>query len=289
MKPFYELINYPANSSLIIRCNYFPHFSVPLHFHEEYEIVYVIKSFGKKFVGDVVENFAPGDLTFFGNRLPHYYMNDQSFYLGDPNLFCQALVLQFPENYFSESQLQLPEFEAIKKLLDRSFTGLNFSGETAEIAGGLMNQALHTNGMERYLVFLKLIDFLGNAAFRSIASPDYTHRTENLGEDRMLKITKYITRNCTKDISIEKVASVAGMNSTAFCRYFKQKTGKTFILFLNELRIGHACRFLRHSTQPIQNISEEAGFNNISNFNRQFKKLIGKSPKEYRELNKVVS
>ncbi len=288
MKPFYELINYPANSSLIVRCNYFPHFSVPLHFHDEYEIVYVIKSFGKKFVGDVVESFSPGELTFFGSRLPHFFMNDQSFYSGDPNLFCQAIVLQFPENYFPESQLQHPEFVAVKKLLKSSFTGLNFSGETAEIAGGLLNQALHTNGMERHLVFVKLIDFLGNASFRPIASPGYTNRTENLGDDRMLKINKYTSRNCTSDISIEKVASVAGMNSTAFCRYFKQKTGKTFVHFLNELRIGHACRFLSHGNQPIQNISEEAGFNNISNFNRQFKKITSKSPKEYREFYREV-
>ena len=288
MKPFYELINYPANSSLVIRCNYFPHFSVPLHYHDENEIVYVIKSFGKKFVGDVVESFSPGDLTFFGSRLPHFYMNDQSFYSGDPNLFCQAIVLQFPENYFPESQLQLPEFAAVKKLLNRSFAGLNFSGETAEIAGVMLDQALHTTGMERHLVFVKLIDFLGNASFRPIASPGYALRTPHLGEDRMLKITKYTTRNCTQDITIEQVASVAGMNSTAFCRYFKQKTGKTFVVFLNELRIGHACRFLSHGAQPIQNISEEAGFNNISNFNRQFRKITGKSPKEYREMYREV-
>jgi AraC-like DNA-binding protein len=288
MKPFYELINYPTNSSLIIRCNYFPHFSVPLHYHDEYEIVYVIKSFGKKFVGDVVEDFSPGDLTLFGTRLPHFFMNDQSFYNGDPSLFCQAIVLQFPENYIPESQLQLPEFAAVKKLLKNSANGLNFSSETAEIAGSLLDQALHSSGMERHLVFVKLIDFLGNASFKPIASPGYKNKIENPGEDRMLKLNTYVTRNCTQEITIEKAASVAGMNSTAFCRYFKQKTGKTFVNFLNELRIGHACKFLRHGTQPIQNISEEAGFNNISNFNRQFKKITGKSPKEYRELNKEI-
>ena len=288
MKPFYELINYPANSSLVIRCNYFPHFTIPLHYHDEYEIVYVIKSFGKKFIGDVVEDFSPGDLTLFGTKLPHFYMNDQSFYTGDPNLFCQAIVLQFPKGYFHESQLKLPEFVAVKKLLDNSAYGLNFSGDTAEIAGGLLNQALHVTGMERHLVFVKLIDFLGNASFRPIASPGYTLRTDHVGEDRMLRINKYITRNCTQEITIEQVASVAGMNTTAFCRYYKQKTGKTFVHFLNELRIGHACRFLRHGSQPIQNISEEAGFNNISNFNRQFRKITGKSPKEYRELYREV-
>jgi AraC-like DNA-binding protein len=138
--------------------------------------------------------------------------------------------------------------------------------------------------MERYLLFVKLIDFLGKSDSRTIATPDYVN-TRNAQEDpRMAKIYRFTTKNYNRRIALEEVASVAGMNVTAFCRYFRQKSGKTFAQFVNELRISYACKFLKHGNQKIGQISDEAGFDNLSNFNRQFKNLMGKSPSEYREL-----
>ncbi|MCX6237646.1 MAG: AraC family transcriptional regulator [Bacteroidia bacterium] len=286
MRLFQEVINYPAENSFLIKYDDFAHFTVPWHFHNEYEIVFIIKSFGKKFVGDSVEEFAPGDLSVYGSKLPHFYMNDQAFYRGDPDLRVNAIVVQFPTSYFPQSQLQRTEFGSVKKLLKSASSGLTFSAESAANGGKILQEMLRTSGMERHLLFVKLIDYLGNSDSRSIATPDYINAMNDQGEPRMAKIYKFTTRNYNRKIALEEVASVAGMNTTAFCRYFRQKTGKTFAQFVNELRISYACKLLRHGNQTIAHISDEAGFNNLSNFNRQFKSFIGKSPSEYRELFK---
>jgi AraC-like DNA-binding protein len=288
MKPFKEVINYPVDSSFLIKYENFPHFRFPWHFHDEYEIVFIIKSFGKKFAGDSVEEFGPGDLSIFGSNLPHFYMSDQAFYRGDPDLRVNAIVVQFPTSYFPQSQLQGNEFASVKKLLKNVSSGLTFSAESAEAGGEILQEMYRTSGMERHLLFVKLIDYLGNSESRTIATPDYINTMYDQGEPRMAKIYRFTTRNYNRKITIGEVASVAGMNTTAFCRYFRQKSGKPFAQFVNELRISYACKFLKHGNQTIANISDEAGFNNISNFNRQFKSITGKSPSEYRELFKEI-
>ena len=244
----------------------------------------MLKSFGKKIVGDAVEDFVPGDLSLYGSNLPHFYMSDPVFYTGDPNLRVNAIVIQFPLSYFPESQLQRTEFASVKKLLQSASSGLFFSGEAAVTGGEIIRQIYNTNGMERHLLFVKLIDFLGNSKSRTIASSDYTNEMKDQHEPRMAKIYKFTTRNYNRKIELEEVASVAGMNVTAFCRYFRQRSGKTFSQFVNEQRISYACKFLMHGSRTIADISDESGFNNISNFNRQFKNIMGKSPSEYREL-----
>ena len=284
MKPFKEVINYPVDKSFLVKFDDLPHFRFPLHFHEELEIIYMIKSFGKKIVGDAVEDFVPGDLSVYGSNLPHFYMSDPSFYSGDPSLRVNAIVIQFPMSYFPESQLLRTEFASVKKLLQGASSGLFFSGESAVTGGEIIQQIFNSSGMERHLLFVKLVDYLGNCKSRIIASSDYTNEMKDQHEPRMAKIYKFTTRNYNRKIELEEVASVAGMNVTAFCRYFRQKSGKTFSQFVNEQRISYACKFLMHGSRTIADISDEAGFNNISNFNRQFKNIMGKSPSEYREL-----
>ena len=286
MKPFKEVINYPVDNSFVIKYENLPHFRFPWHFHDEYEIVFMINSFGKKFVGDSVEEFFPGDLSIFGSNLPHFYMSDQAYYRGDSNLRVNAIVVQFPLSYFSESQLQRTEFFFVQKLLKSASSGLVFSKESAEYGGKILLEMYQTKGMERHLLFVKLLDYLGNSPSRTITTPDYINEMNDQRELRMAKIYKFITRNYNRKIVLEEVASAAGMNVTAFCRYFRKKSGKTFVKFVNEQRISYACKFLKHGNQTITQICDESGFNNLSNFNRQFIKIIGKSPSEYRELFK---
>lgn len=286
MKPFKEVINYPIDNSFLIKYDDLPHFRFPLHFHEEYEIVYVIKSFGKKFVGDSVEEFAPSDLSMYGSNLPHFYMSDPTYYNENPNLRVNTIVIQFPKSYFPESQLQRTEFASVQKLLKSASAGLVFTAESAVRGGRMLQEILKTSGMERHLLFVKLIDYLGNCKAQTIASPDYTNEMKDQREPRMAKIYKFTTRNYNRKIELEEVASVAGMSIAAFCRYFKQKSGKTFSQFVNEQRISYACKLLKHGNRTIADICDEAGFNNLSNFNRQFKNVIGKSPSEYRKLFK---
>jgi AraC-like DNA-binding protein len=216
-------------------------------------------------------------------------MSDPAFYAGDPNLRVNAFVIQFPVNYFPPAQLQTAEFVSVKRLLSSISAGLTFSAETAEYGGKILHEIYQANGMERYLLFVKLIDYLGRAESRTIATPDYINIRSAQEDPRMAKIYKFTTRNYNRKIVLDEVASVAGMNVTAFCRYFRKKSGKTFAQYVNELRISYACKFLKHGNQTIAHICDEAGFNNLSNFNRQFKSIMGKSPSEYRELFNPLS
>ena len=286
MKPFKEVINYPVENSFILRYNNFAHFSVPWHFHNEYEMVYIVRSTGKFFVGDVVQNFVPGDFAFLGSTLPHFFHNDLPYYSGNPDLIVNAYVLQFPYDYFSDNQLLRPEFSAIRRLLQNSSRGLSFPPETKQSVLEMLEKMISEKGLKRYQMLLELLKYLGKSDFTTIATAGYSNSMNYHGEDRMVKIYEFSTMNYNRKISLQEVASVAGMNPTAFCRYFHNKAGKTYAEFINELRISYACKLLRHGNQTIAFICYEAGFNNLSNFNRQFKAKIGKSPSEYREFAK---
>ena len=286
MKPFNAVINYPVDNSFIVKYDNFPHFTVPLHFHNEYEIVYIIRSFGKKYVGDVVENFGPGDLSFYGNNLHHFYLSDEKFFTNDPDYFVNAIVVLFPSDYFPPQQLQNPEFSSIRKLLNGSFRGLKFNKMCVRKAGKTLQGMLRSSGIERYMLFLRLLDYLGSCESNPIASLGYSNDADDFGEHRMEKVYKFCKHNFTRKLTLQEVSSLAAMNKTAFCRYFQKNTGKTFTRYINELRISLSCELLKNGNQTIASISTKTGFNNISNFNRNFSKIVGKSPSVYREYYK---
>jgi AraC-like DNA-binding protein len=286
LKPFNAVINYPVDSSFVVKYDNFPHFNVPLHFHNEYEIVYIIRSYGKKYVGDVVENFGPGDLSFYGNNLHHFYLNDEKFFTNDPEFFVNAIVVLFPSDYFPPSQLHQPEFSNIKKLLTSSSLGLKFKENIVLKAGNILHRMLKTSGIERYMLFLRLLDYLGSSESKSIAGIGYTNSADDFGEHRMEKIYKFCKHNFTRKLTLNEVSSLAAMNPTAFCRYFQRNTGKTFTQYINELRISLSCEMLKNGNQTMAFISTKTGFNNISNFNRIFRKVVGKTPSVYREYYK---
>lgn len=283
MKPFKAVIDYPVGNSFIVKYDNFPHFTVPLHFHNEYEIVYIIKSFGKKYVGDVVETFVPGDLSFYYNNLHHFYLNDEKFYKNDPEYYVNAIVVLFPSDYFSQKKLSEPEFAQIRKLLSNSYRGLKFPEHVTGRAAGLLFEMLETSGMERYMLFLKLLNYLGSSESQPIASLGYTSTDESIREHRMEKIYKFCRHNFTRKLTVREVSSLAALNPAAFCRYFRKNTGKTFVEYVNELRVSSACGMLQDGNQTIATISSASGFNNLSNFNRIFRRIVGKSPSEYRD------
>lgn len=284
MKPFKEEINYRADTSFIIKYNDFEHFSVPYHYHYEYELAYIVRSTGKKFVGDVIEDFEPGDIVFFGSTLPHFFLNDKQYYTGDPTLRVNAYILQFPADYFSDKQLNRPEFASILRLLSNSSRGLRFPKETKIKAASLIKKMYQEQGLIRYFTLIELLNLLGNSDFTPIASPGYSKYSKYNFNNRLVKVYEYSIQNYNKKISLDEIASIAGMNSTAFCRYFREKMRKTYAEFINELRINNACNMLRNTNETIAYICYETGFNNLSNFNRQFKEIIGKSPSAYRKL-----
>lgn len=281
MKIMHEQISFAPRTMLKVKWDDFPHFTFPWHFHSEFEIVYVLKSSGKRFVADSVEPFGEGDLTLVGSNLPHFWKNEWN---DEKENHVNAIVVQFHKDFFKEEISAYPEFYAIGELLKRASRGISFEKSSAENAGKMLKHLLKLKGLKRMLYFIRILDTLAHVEnYRLLASHGYQASDTRELNTRLDKIMHFINTNYQRKISQEEVATKIGMTTSAFCRYFKEKTGKGFIYFVNEMRIGYACKLLMENHLTISQICYECGFNNLSNFNRMFKRLTGSTPGDYQQ------
>ncbi len=283
MKIMHEQLIFKGNNSFNIKWDDFPHFTYPWHFHSEFELVYVIKSFGKRFVADHIENFSDGDLVLMGPNLPHFWKNDDVFFNNDPQYKVNAIVIHFPADFFAGQMETYPEFRPIKELLNRASRGVSFQEQVSNALGKDLKRLLRMKGLERTLHFLKVLDKLARTKnYKLLASETYRPDLNDWSSSRLDKVMHLINSGYRQPVKLDTIANHIGMNTTAFCRYFKEKTGKSFINFINEMRVGYACKLLLEGKQSVSQIGFESGFNNLSNFNRIFKKTTGFPPVQYR-------
>jgi AraC-like DNA-binding protein len=281
MKIMREQVSFPPRALLKVKWDDFPHFTYPWHFHSEFEIVYVLKSSGKRFVADNVEPFGEGDITLLGSNLPHFWKSEST---NDDENRVNAIVVQFHSDFFREQINSYPEFYRICEMLKHATQGINFPPPLNEKIGRMLKRLLKLNGLERMLFFIKMMDVMARTEnYRLLASKGYQLEEHKELNNRLDKIMHFINTNYQRKITQEEVASKIGMNTSAFCRYFKEKTGKGFICFVNEMRIGYACKLLIENHLSISQICFECGFNNISNFNRMFKRQTEFTPGEYQQ------
>lgn len=279
----HEQLSFRGKTAVTVKWDDFPHFTFPWHFHPEYELVYVIKSFGKRFVGDHIEDFSDGDLVLLGSNLPHFWKNDDVFFQDDPAYNVNAIVIHFPADFFKQQIEDYPEFLKIKELLQRSARGICFHEPIAKTVGKKLKKLLKSKGLECTLDFVKILDKLARTKdYKILSSGNYNAELQSLSSSRIDKVLHIINSNYREDLKLETVAHHAGMNKSAFCRFFKEKTGKSFSEFLIEMRIGYACKLLIEDQLSVSQICFESGFNNLSNFNRQFKKQTSFTPVHYK-------
>jgi AraC-like DNA-binding protein len=287
MKLMHEQLNIIGNNTIKVKWDDFPHFTFPWHYHNQYEIVYVLKSYGRRYVGDNIENFAEGDLVLLGSNLPHYWKNAPEFYENNPKLKVNAVVVQFSPELFGGNMLQLPEFTAMKTLLNNAERGIKFSGLQNKTICKKLLKILQLTGFERYIELLNILNEMSkHTQHEVLASTHFEKNTTNYSDNRLNKIFTYINYNYTAKIDIPSLANLSGMNVTALCRFFKSKTGKTIMQHINELRVGYACKLMTEKQLQIAQIATECGFNNLSNFNKTFKQYTSKTPTTYYELTK---
>ena len=260
-------------------------FPCPWHYHPEYEFVLINKSTGRRMVGDHIGSFSAGDLVLMGPGLPHVWVNDQKYFEPSNRAEADAVVLHFMDNFLGENFLNLPETIGLKKVLRLSHRGLVITGNTRYRIAGLMNDMVDQTGLKRLSSLFAIFDILAKSTeYEPLASPTYMENTKEAYSDRFSKITEYVLRNFHRDITLKAVADEANMATTTFCNFFKEHFRMTFVEYLNSIRIGHVCKLLSSQDKTIIEIAYECGFNNLANFNRQFKRLKGMTPKEYRKL-----
>lgn len=260
------------------------YFPVPWHYHPEYEIVLVIKSTGRRMVGDNIGYFNPGDLVCMGPLLPHVWVNDPVFINGRAGYLAEAVGIHFNDNFLGEKFLEIPEMQSFKKFLSLFSRGIVIQGKAKKEIGALMKKMPEMNGLQRLASLLSIFDILSQTTeYELLVSPGFVQNIDFKVSDRSSKITEYIMRNFDQDITLKEVASVANMALTTFCNFFKMHYRVTFVEYLTRIRIGHACRLLSEKDKNIIQIAYECGFNNLANFNRQFKKYKGMTPTLYKK------
>lgn len=267
--------------SLTINREVRPNFLRVWHYHPEIELVHVIKSTGTRFIGDNIERFTAGDLVLIGKNIPHMWLNDDGYFEENSSLDTEAISVHFLKEFLGAEFLNVPEMSKIAQMLDKAELGIKFIGVDDDIIYNIKK----LSELKPIDQIIRLLDILASLAehdhielLSSLGFLDSFRRTENKRLDR---IYEFIYENFNVDISAGDVAEKIGMNKSAFSRYFKKVHQKSFTKYLNEMRIGYACKLMLNDEESITGIAFLSGFNNISNFNRQFKIIKGITPTEF--------
>lgn len=283
MQPKLEKIPFNHLSSITVKREITPYMDYPWHYHPEFEIIFVEKSYGIRFMGSHIGNFSDGDLMFISSDLPHVWKNDKDFYQGNKDLFVDVYVIHFRKDAFNEGFFDLPEFTQIRKLFLLGQQGfLVHEGEGHKRISSLVKQVVLSSGIDRLILFLKTLDAFANTKeYNLLSMLGYKKSVDLADAERINTVMNFVMTNYSEEIKIIKIAKLINLTEASFCRYFKSKTHKTFSQFLNEVRIVNACKLLVDSNMTITQICYNTGYNNISHFNRQFKLITGLTAKEY--------
>ena len=250
------------------------------HFHPEYELVLNVKSNGTRIIGDSVELFDMYDMVLIAGNIPHcwnYYRQNNT--LPDNH----GIIVNFKLESLGEPLLSQHEFHSFKELLSEADRGIAFSVEDSKKAEVFLMRMVNNKGIDKMIDFFNIIKILCSSERRAyLCSENYKLAYDERGNKRMSDVYTYIRENYFKAIPLEKAAKIAKMSPFAFSRYFKKNCGAGFIEYLNRVRTNKACYLLRETEYAVHDIAMECGFASISNFNKQFRKTEGISPRDFR-------
>lgn len=265
-----------------MKCAFFPR---PLHCHPEYEITFIEEGEGFCFAGDGITLMRPMHIYFFGTNLPHFFKSDNAYYLPTNQKLCHSIFTQFKEEVLPAGYKHMTGCKNIRKLLDAGTEGLEWDVHYHPKIYQLVQDILHQKSFERLHLLYELLNELGKKVEdgNSISSKHYIHLNEREAPV-YCKIVSYVSLHFQEDITLKQIATFAGMNASSICRYFKRKTGGSIFDLILKLRIAYTKRQLSSTNIPISTIAYDAGFNNLANFNVQFKKITGYTPSQYRIL-----
>lgn len=253
------------------------------HYHNNFEISFITEGSGKRIVADSIEEFQPGDLVFIGRNLPHVWIVDKETRT-PTNRSLEMVFLQFTSNVLFAPLLALPEFSYVKRALDFSERGIQIVGQTLNQVSEIMLQLPYLKGFDRMLHFLKMMDIIGRSETNiQLASKEYLKMRFTTGNKRIQAIHEYLMNNYREEIDLKKLAALVNLAEGSLCRFFKMNMGMTVFEYLNQIKTEFACKLLMNHDLSILKVCLDSGFNNLSHFNKQFKKTTGVPPSEYRK------
>lgn len=267
--------------SFTAKLNDYPYFLKIWHYHPELELVVILKSEGSCFVGDSIEKFEVEDIILIGENLPHMWLNDEDYFQQNTDQAAKAIAIHFRKDYLGTTFFETPEMNHIWELFDKARLGLKFLNINKKLIIDIQNM-LDLKGYDKTMAFIHILNELAkHKETKSLASQGFVNSFKESKNEIQDKVQAYIFKNFNKSVTLEDVAQIAHMNTSAFSRFFKRVNRKTFSRYLAEIRIGYACKLLLEDKSNITTICYESGFNNISNFNRQFKIIMNSTPSVY--------
>lgn len=282
MRATYEQLNETAGSSFLYRRFTQARLDAPFHFHPELELTLVLEGSGRRFVGRQVSNYEAGDLVLLGSNLPHTWSGNEP---GNELETSRSIVIQFKEHFAGEAFWNIPEMAPISALFQKAQSGIWIKGKTRDWVAEKMNIGSHLPPFQKLLQLVEILHVIAASDETEQIDIQFSHYIPStLESERFQKVYTYLIEHYQEDISLETIAVVANLTPTSFCRFFKKIARKTFVDALTEFRVKHSCQLLSATEKPISDICFESGFGNISYFNKEFKKSLGRSPMRYRKM-----
>lgn len=278
-----DRIHVPQSRSFIARKLMHGHQEVAkVHSHKNFELNFILSGKGRRIVGNNISNYEPGDMVLLGPNLSHCWEVSE-----EDRPIASCIVIHFYEDIVGSDFFNVPELQAVMELLDKSLYGMHFKGDHIHRVRKKLMQLVGLEGLKSYIVLLEIFNELlafENVETLSVSGSQPTNYQRDL--EKINLVYEYVFNNIQSGINLDDAAAVLNMAPGSFCRYFKKKTNQTFIGYVKSVRIGLAARMLSETDYQITRICYESGYNSLANFNYQFKKMMGKSPSEYRSCFK---
>lgn len=270
----------PEQNAIVFQIDHDEIFYDKLHQHEEIQLSLIVQGEGTLIVGDTINHYSKGDILVIGSHLPHVFKSDLM-----ASKVSHMLTLFFSKSSFGHHFFEFEELKELQPFFKRSKHGFKVTSKQKNITD-LFFQLEKASKLSRFLILFQLLKLTSTSNFKSLSSFVYDKKfTDNEGS-RMRNVFEYTMNHFKSEITLDKISEVANMTQNAFCKYFKKRTNKTYFTFLNELRIEYACKLLVSNKElTIAEIAEISGYNNLSNFNRQFQILKQQSPSGYKKSN----
>lgn len=275
----FKLNNIPQGKSFIVRKQPCEELSV-IYAHKNYELNLIISGHGKRIVGNNISTFENGDLVLIGPDLPH----GREFPSAGQYQLPECLSLHISETLINSHLTHFKELESIQDLFSRAMRGVLFKGEGVKEVAQQMEQLSELNNLQGFIALLNLLKTLTEIEDQEILSlvpesPNSHYKDMN----QIKKVYDFVKRNIQDKISLDTAAGLLNMAPGSFCRFFRKRTGKSFIQYVKEFRISYASKMLSDTEMPIAQICSESGYNNLANFNFYFKSIMKMTPSEYRK------
>jgi AraC-like DNA-binding protein/quercetin dioxygenase-like cupin family protein len=267
----------PKRDALIVQEDLQAVFYGVLHRHEEFQLSYVMQGEGSLIVADTVGFYKPGDVIILGSNLPHVFKSDPR--ASDTS---HMLSVFFTKASFGTHFFEMEELKSLQSFFRKAENGFRLT-HASEKWAALFQRIQKASKLDRFILFFQLLKQLNAARYEGLSTFNSEKKYSDTEGQRMGAVFQYTMNHFREKITLEEIAKTAAMTPNAFCNYFKKRTRKTYITFLNEIRIEEACRLLRaHPERSMAVIAEQSGFQNISNFNRKFRQIKQCQPRKYR-------